>query len=76
MIRNLNRTLLRALHPVFHKNQIEKTIVALAELLNASKIVHKELGDFKIVISGIGASGVIILKFLIRAVANLKNSCL
>jgi malic enzyme len=40
--------------------------MALAGLLNALKIVHKDLVDLKIVISGIGTAGVTILKFLIR----------
>jgi malate dehydrogenase (oxaloacetate-decarboxylating) len=56
--------------PVFHDDQHGTAIVALAGLLNALKIVHKDLVDLKIVISGIGAAGVTILKFLIRAGAD------
>jgi malate dehydrogenase (oxaloacetate-decarboxylating) len=56
--------------PVFHDDQHGTAIVVLAGLLNALKIVHKDLGDLKIVISGIGAAGVTILKFLILAGAD------
>jgi malic enzyme len=52
--------------PVFHDDQHGTAIMALAGLLNALKIVHKDLVDLKIVISGIGTAGVTILKFLIR----------
>lgn len=56
--------------PVFHDDQHGIAIVVLAGLLNALKIVHKDLVDLKIVISGIWAAGVTILKFLIRAGAD------
>lgn len=56
--------------PVMHDDQHGTAIVVFAGLLNALKIVNKELGDLKIVISGLGAAGVAIFKFLVRAGAN------
>ena len=56
--------------PVFHDDQHGTAIVVLAGLLNALKIVHKDLGDLKIVISGMGTAGITIPKFLIRAGAD------
>ena len=52
--------------PVMHDDQHGTAIVLFAGLLNALKIVNKELKDLKIVISGIGAAGVAIFRFLIR----------
>lgn len=56
--------------PVIHDDQHGTAIVVFAGLLNALKIVNKELNKLKIVISGIGAAGVAIFKFLIRAGAD------
>ncbi|WP_416182812.1 NAD(P)-dependent malic enzyme [Methanosarcina sp.] len=56
--------------PVIHDDQHGTAIVVFAGLLNALKIVKKELRELKIVISGLGAAGVAIIKFLIRAGAN------
>ncbi|MDR7666271.1 NADP-dependent malic enzyme [Methanosarcina sp. Z-7115] len=56
--------------PVVHDDQHGTAIVVFAGLLNALKIVNKDLNKLKIVISGIGAAGVAILKFLIRAGAD------
>lgn len=56
--------------PVMHDDQHGTAIVVFAGLLNALKIVNKELSDLKIVISGLGAAGVAIFKFLVRAGAN------
>lgn len=52
--------------PVYHDDQHGTAIVALAGLLNALKIVKKEMKDLKIVINGAGASGIAITK-LFRA---------
>jgi malate dehydrogenase (oxaloacetate-decarboxylating) len=56
--------------PVIHDDQHGTAIVVFAGLLNALKIVNKELKELKIVISGVGAAGVAIIKFLIRAGAD------
>ena len=53
--------------PVFHDDQHGTAIVTLAGLLNALRVVHKELAGVKIVISGAGAAGVAITKMLLTA---------
>jgi malate dehydrogenase (oxaloacetate-decarboxylating) len=59
--------------PVIHDDQHGTAIVVFAGLLNALKIVKKELKALKIVISGLGAAGVAIFRFLVRAGANPAN---
>ncbi len=56
--------------PVMHDDQHGTAIVVFAGLINALKIVNKELKELKIVISGLGAAGVAIFRFLVRAGAN------
>ncbi|NQU77196.1 NADP-dependent malic enzyme [Candidatus Falkowbacteria bacterium] len=53
--------------PVFHDDQHGTAIVVLAGLLNALKVVKKDLRKIKIVISGAGASGTATAKFLLYA---------
>jgi malate dehydrogenase (oxaloacetate-decarboxylating) len=53
--------------PVFHDDQHGTAIVVLAGLINALKVVKKDLVKIKIVISGTGAAGVAIAKLLIKA---------
>ena len=43
--------------PVFHDDQHGTAVVVLAALLNALRLVGKEIGDIKVCISGIGAAG-------------------
>jgi malate dehydrogenase (oxaloacetate-decarboxylating) len=50
--------------PVFHDDQHGTAIVTMAGLLNALKIVKKDLKDVKIVTSGAGAAGMAIIKLL------------
>ena len=52
--------------PVFHDDQHGTAIVATAGLLNALRLVGKELGDLHIVISGAGAAGIAIGEMLLR----------
>ena len=53
--------------PVFHDDQHGTAIVALAALLNALKIVGKDMGGVRVVISGVGAAGVATARLLMRA---------
>jgi malate dehydrogenase (oxaloacetate-decarboxylating) len=50
--------------PVFHDDQHGTAIVVLAALINASKVVNKEINSLKIAINGAGAAGVAIAKLL------------
>ena len=52
--------------PVFHDDQHGTAIVMAAALMNAAKIVKKEIGTLHVVINGAGAAGVSIAKFLLR----------
>lgn len=50
--------------PIFHDDQHGTAIVTMAGLINALKIVNKELTDIKIVLNGAGAAGIAIVKLL------------
>ncbi|MDH7461396.1 NADP-dependent malic enzyme [Chitinophagaceae bacterium 26-R-25] len=50
--------------PVFHDDQHGTAIVTLAAMLNALKIVDKDIHDINVVINGCGAAGVAIAKLL------------
>ncbi len=50
--------------PVFHDDQHGTAVVVLAALLNGLRIVKKKLRDLKIVVSGVGASGIACTKIL------------
>ncbi|WP_030754103.1 NAD(P)-dependent malic enzyme [Streptomyces sp. NRRL F-5135] len=53
--------------PVFHDDQHGTAVVTLAALRNAAKLTGRSLGDLRAVISGAGAAGVAIAKFLLAA---------
>jgi malate dehydrogenase (oxaloacetate-decarboxylating) len=53
--------------PVFHDDQHGTAIVVLAALLNALKIVKKDLKNIKVVVNGAGAAATAITKLLIKA---------
>jgi Malic enzyme len=57
--------------PVFHDDQHGTAIVVLAGLINALKVVGKELEDIKVVVNGAGAAGTAISKLLLSA--GVKN---
>jgi malate dehydrogenase (oxaloacetate-decarboxylating) len=57
--------------PVFHNDQHAAAIAVFAGLLNACKIVGKRLRDLNVVISGAGAAGIAIAKFLKRCEVGL-----
>jgi malate dehydrogenase (oxaloacetate-decarboxylating) len=52
--------------PIFHDDQHGTAIVVLAGLINALKVVKKDIKKIKIVISGAGAAGIAIAKLLIK----------
>jgi malate dehydrogenase (oxaloacetate-decarboxylating) len=57
--------------PVFHDDQHATAVVVLAALINSLKIVGKEMKDLKVVVNGVGASGVACAKILMSA--GVKN---
>ena len=60
--------------PVFHDDQHGTAIVLLAALMNAAKIIGKELIDLRVVINGAGAAGTAIAR-LLRCVGHDPNVC-
>jgi malate dehydrogenase (oxaloacetate-decarboxylating) len=52
--------------PVFHDDQHGTAIVVLAALVNALKIVKKDIKDIKIALSGPGAAGTAITRLLLE----------
>jgi malate dehydrogenase (oxaloacetate-decarboxylating) len=57
--------------PVFHDDQHGTAVVVLAALINSLKIVGKEMKDLKVLINGVGASGVACAKIMLAA--GVKN---
>ncbi len=53
--------------PVFHDDQHGTAVVVLAGLMNAVKIVGKQLESLKVVVNGFGAGGVACTKILLSA---------
>ena len=53
--------------PVFHDDQHGTAVVVLAGLLNALKVVGKELEDVRVVVVGVGAAGTAVTKTLLAA---------
>ena len=53
--------------PVMHDDQHGTAIVVLAGLINAAKVVKKDLKKLKVVISGAGAAGTAVAKLLVTA---------
>jgi malate dehydrogenase (oxaloacetate-decarboxylating) len=51
--------------PVFHDDQHGTAVVVLAALLNALRIVGKQLPDVRVVVSGVGAAGTATTKMLL-----------
>ncbi len=52
--------------PVFHDDQHGTAVVVAAALLNALKVVKKEIGEIKVVINGAGSAGIAIAKHLMN----------
>ncbi|MGZ4444524.1 MAG: malic enzyme-like NAD(P)-binding protein [Nocardioidaceae bacterium] len=53
--------------PVFHDDQHGTAIVVLASLHNALRVVGKDIGAVRVVMSGAGAAGTAILRLLLAA---------
>lgn len=52
--------------PVFHDDQHGTAIVVCAGLINALKVVKKEMKDIKVVINGAGSAGISICKLILQ----------
>lgn len=50
--------------PIFHDDQHGTAVVTLAALINALKIVKKDIKDISVVINGSGAAGIAVAKLL------------
>lgn len=57
--------------PIFHDDQHGTAVVTAAALINALKVVGKNLDEIKVVTSGAGAAGIAIIKLLVSL--GLKN---
>ena len=57
--------------PIFHDDQHGTAVITLAGLINALKLVKKDITEVKIVTSGAGAAGIAIIKLLMSM--GLKN---
>lgn len=53
--------------PIFHDDQHGTAVVVLAGVINALKVVKKDIKNVKIVVNGLGAAGTAISKMLIAA---------
>ncbi|VFN07245.1 MAG: malate dehydrogenase (oxaloacetate-decarboxylating) [Candidatus Kentron sp. G] len=61
--------------PVFHDDQHGTAIVLLAGLINAARVLGRELTDMRVVINGAGAAGIAIAR-LLRCVGFDPNVCI
>ncbi|MCR5486125.1 MAG: NAD-dependent malic enzyme [Lachnospiraceae bacterium] len=50
--------------PIFHDDQHGTAVITLAGLMNALKVVGKDMKDIRIVTSGAGAAGIAVIKLL------------
>src|SRR5215813_10723929 len=53
--------------PVFHDDQHGTAVVVLAALINALKLVGKQMSEAKVVVNGVGAAGVACTKIIMAA---------
>jgi malate dehydrogenase (oxaloacetate-decarboxylating) len=64
----LEEKLIEALEmPVMHDDQHGTAVVVLAALMNAAKVVGKDLASLKVVISGAGSAGLAVSDILVHA---------
>ena len=61
--------------PVFHDDQHGTAVVVLAALINSLKIIGKKIEDLRIVVNGVGASGVACAKIMMSAGATNIVGC-
>lgn len=61
--------------PVFHDDQHGTAIVLLAALINAAKVVGKDLSEMKVVVNGVGAAGTAIAR-LLRCIGQEQDRCM
>lgn len=52
--------------PIFHDDQHGTAIVTLAGLINAVKVVEKDMNKCRVIINGAGAAGIAIAKLLLK----------
>lgn len=53
--------------PVMHDDQHGTAVVILAALKNALKVVHKDIKDIRVVVSGLGSAGIACSRILLAA---------
>ena len=53
--------------PVFHDDQHGTAIVVLAAMLNASKLIRRDLSDLSVVVNGAGSAGMAVTKLLMKS---------
>jgi malate dehydrogenase (oxaloacetate-decarboxylating) len=61
--------------PVFHDDQHGTAIVVLGALINALRVVNKDISQVRFVISGVGAAGSAIIRLLKRQGATMIIGC-
>src|SRR5258705_8805760 len=61
--------------PVFHDDQHGTAVVVLAALINALKIVGKEMSEIMVVVNGVGAAGVACSNIIIAAGGKYMIGC-
>ena len=61
--------------PVFHDDQHGTAIVLGAALLNALKVVKKDIGGIRVIINGAGSAGIAIANFLLKMGVNDMILC-
>lgn len=52
--------------PIFHDDQHGTAVVTAAAMINALKVVGKDLSEIRVVTSGAGAAGIAIIKLLVK----------
>ncbi len=53
--------------PIFHDDQYGTAVITLAGLMNALKVVHKNLEEIRVVVNGAGAAAIAISRLLLSA---------
>src|SRR3954454_13794376 len=61
--------------PVFHDDQHGTAIVVLAAMLNALKVVDKQIEEVTVVLTGVGAAGVAVTDILLNAGVRTVIGC-